>query len=420
MQIIDEAIKRIEQDYITPVSRRTLTQACLTSLKQPAPETDDPIATRAAITEALQRAQAGDISHPSAAEECLRGMMTSLNQHSRYMGPLEFKELRVGTADLAAIGLELAAADEGARVVGVLEGGPGARARIKSGTILTRIDDRDLRGMRLSDITRMLRGEVGSTVQITLRPADQAEPYTLALQRELLRLKSIQMRLLEPGLAFVRITQFNESVPQNMAEGLAELQSEHGAPLEGIILDLRACSGGLLNVSVAISAAFLRPRELIVYTAGRTSDSSMRLYSSPEYYMRSGHADPYIRLPAEAKSAPMLVLVSKTTAAGAEAVAAALQDHKRATIVGARTFGKGFVETIFPLKSDSALKLTTASMFRPSGKELQDNGVTPDVMIDQPVASDSAIPASNLAFMTAEAQPDPVLDQAVTILKARQ
>ena len=137
MQIIDEAIKRIEQDYITPVSRRTLTQACLTSLKQPAPETDDPIATRAAISEALQRAQAGDTSHPSATEECLRGMMTSLNQHSRYMGPLEFKELRVGTADLAAIGLEFAAADEGARVVGVLEGGPGARARIKSGTILT-------------------------------------------------------------------------------------------------------------------------------------------------------------------------------------------------------------------------------------------------------------------------------------------
>jgi carboxyl-terminal processing protease len=367
-----------------------------------------------AISAALERTrteQPGQAEHSRASEQCLRGIVNTLNRHSAYIDVREFREMQVGGPRLAGIGVELAAADQGARVVAALEGTPAERAGLKKGEILTRIDDRDLAGMPLSEVVRLLRGEPYSTVHITLRDSAASEPRTVTLEREVFQLESVRTRLIEPGLAFVRVTQFDTRAPKKIGDGLADAVLTSGSPLTGIVLDLRASTGGLLNVSVAIAAAFLPKNALIVYTTGRAADSSLRLYASPEYYVRSGQKDPYTRLPAEAKTARMVVLVSKTTAAGAEAVAGALQDHKRATIVGTNTFGKGFVETILPLEGGGALKITTASMHRPSGNALESAGVTPDVIV--------AEAPGVLPELTAEPNPDLGLEEAVRILRAQ-
>jgi C-terminal peptidase prc len=404
IEIIDDAINLIELNYVAEVSRRTLQQACLSALEQPSLTTDDPAVARAAIVDALDRSHVSSQSeHRSpAADRCLSAMVGSLDTKSSYLSAQEFEEFQFGVHD-AGIGIEFASADEGARVVSAIQGGPAARAGIKGGTTLIKIDDRDLRKMPLSDITRLLRGEPGSRVRITLRERDQGEPYSLTLQREFIRVEALRVRLLEPGVVVVRFAQFRENAAEKMADGLADLRSDGPQPLNRIILDLRGCTGGLLNAAVAIAAAFLPANALILYTDGRTDDSRMRLYSAPEYYIRAGRPNPFIRLPPEAKTARMVVLVNEATAAGAEAVAAALQDHKRATIVGTRTFGRGSIQTILPLKNNTALKLTTGTMFGPKGGPLQDNGVTPDVVIAVPRNGDS--------------NDDPVLAQAITILK---
>jgi carboxyl-terminal processing protease len=417
IEVIDDAMKLIEVHYIAQVTQRTLQQACLTALEQPPPTTDDPAAARAAIVDALDRSSASNQSeHPSpAADRCLRAMVRSLDAHSNYFSPREFEELQFGGRH-AGIGIELARADEGAQVVAAIPGGPAARAGIKGGTTLIKIDDRELRKMPLSDITRLLRGEPGSPVRITLRKPDQSEPYSLTLQRELIRVEAVHVRLIEPGLAVVRLTQFNESTAKKMADGLADLKADDPQPLKGIILDLRGCTGGLLNAAVAIGAAFLPANALVLYTEGRTDDSRMRLYSAPEYYIRPGKSNPFTRLPPEAKTARMVVLVNEATAAGAEAVVAALQDHNRATVVGTRTFGGGSIQTILPLKNNTALKLTTGTMFRPKRVALQDNGVTPDVAIPQSAAG-SATSSGDSAAGNGASSGDQALAEAISILK---
>jgi carboxyl-terminal processing protease len=419
MRTIDDAMKVIQTDYISEVPLRKLQDACLTSLGAPITTTDDVRAGRAAIVVALEHATSGSQPpHPSpAAERCLRAMVKSLNAHSDYIGPREFEELKEHGRDLAGIGVELEPADQGVRIVGIIEGGPSARAGISAGTMLTRIDDQELNAMPVADAVRLLRGDTGSSVRLALRAPHQTEPYSLTLQRQPIRREGVHTRLLERGVALVRMTQLDDSVPKKMADGLADIQSAQDTPLEGVVLDLRGCHGGLLNVSVAISAAFLPPKALIVYTTGRTDDSSMRLYSSREYYVRKGREDPYTRLPPEAKTARMVVLVSQVTAAGAEAIAAALQDHKRATVVGTRTYGKGFVETILRLRGDVALKLTTASMYRSSGKALQDNGVTPDVVISRSAAPTAATPRDERAMETPAPTEDRDLAEAMKILR---
>lgn len=413
VQRIEQAIHLIETNYYEKISRSALDEACLSALKEPYPGSAGPSAGRMAIAAALERTRT---EHPGqeysrASEQCLQGIVSTLNRHSAYIAVREFREMQVGGPRLAGIGVELAAADQGARVVAALEGTPAERAGLKKGELLIRIDDRDLAGMPLSEIVRLLRGEPYSTVRITLGDSAASEPRTVTLERELIQLESVRTRLIEPGLAFVRVTQFDTRAPKKIGDGLADAVLTSGSPLTGIVLDLRASTGGLLNVSVAIAAAFLPKNALIVYTTGRAADSSLRLYASPEYYVRSGQKDPYTGLPAEAKTARMVVLVSKTTAAGAEAVAGALQDHKRATIVGTNTFGKGFVETILALEGGGALKITTASMHRPSGNALEGAGVTPDVMVQE---APGVLPEQ-----TAEPNPDLGLEEAVRILRAQ-
>lgn len=396
MQRIEQAIGLIRANYHQEVSRGALEQGCLSALKEPHPGDADPDAGRRAIATALARGRAlrteGDVSLSS--EECIRGMVGTLNRHSSYLDVREVRSASASSSVVAGIGLELAKSEQGARIVAPLDGTPAARAGLRNGDILTRIDDVDLAGVPLSEVVHLLRGLPRSSVQITIRNGATSELRTLVLTRELIKRDTLSAQLIEPGLALVRVSEFNAEAMRRLGDGLADLALASGAPLRGIVLDLRASTGGLLPVTVGIAAAFLSENTLILHTKGRTADSSLTLLALPMFYVYPGQKTPYARLPAEAKTARMVVLVSGTTASGAEALAGALQDHKRATIVGSHTAGVGFIRMAWPLKGGDGLMLPIAGMYRPSGKAIDGSGIAPDVLVTERSDTATDLPGS--------------------------
>jgi carboxyl-terminal processing protease len=212
------------------------------------------------------------------------------------------------------------------------------------------------------------------------------KPIVLTLTRAVTKIRSVKSTMLDPGYGYVRVTQFQEHTGELLVEALNKLYKDSKAPLKGLILDLRNDPGGLLNGAVAVTAAFVKPDSLVVYTEGRTEDAKMRLTASREHYLRPMQVDYLKNLPQGVKAVPMVVLVNSGSASASEIVAGALQDHKRAVVMGTQTFGKGSVQTILPLGNGTAIKLTTARYYTPSGRSIQAKGITPDIMVDDPSA----------------------------------
>jgi len=394
MQRIEQAMSVIQTNYHQQISRSALEQGCLSALKEPHPGEADPEAGRRAIAAALARARAlrteGDLSIGS--EQCIRGMVGTLNRESSYLDVRQVRGMRASSSGIAGIGVELAEAEHEARVVAPIEGTPAARAGLKNGDVLTHIDDVDLAGVPLSEVVHLLRGVPGSSVHITLRDGATSGLRSIVLTREVIKRDTFSTRLIEPGLALVRIAEFDIDAMRKLSNGLAELALASGGPLRSIVLDLRASTGGMLPVIVGIAAAFLPEKALVLQTKGRAADSSLTLLALPMFYVFPGQKTPYARLPAETKTARMVVLVSETTASGAEALAGALQDHKRATVMGSNTAGVGLIRTIFTLKGGDGLIVANAGMYRPSGKAIDGSGVTPDVVITERSAPSTELP----------------------------
>jgi carboxyl-terminal processing protease len=215
----------------------------------------------------------------------------------------------------------------------------------------------------------------------------ETKPLVLTLTRAVIKIQSVKSKLLEPGYAYFRVTQFQEHTGETLATAIQNLYKQNQGSMRGIVLDLRNDPGGLLNGAVAVSAAFLPQNTLVVYTDGRTEDAKMRLTASPENYLRGRLKDDYLgKLPAEIKNVPMVVLVNGGSASASEIVAGALQDHKRAVIMGTQTFGKGSVQTILPLGNSTAIKLTTARYYTPNGRSIQAKGIVPDIILDDGTA----------------------------------
>jgi carboxyl-terminal processing protease len=217
---------------------------------------------------------------------------------------------------------------------------------------------------------------------------NEPKPIVLTLTRAVIKIQSVKYKLLEPGYAYFRVTQFQEHTGETLATAIQTLYKQNQGPMRGIVLDLRNDPGGLLNGAVAVSAAFLPQNALVVYTEGRAEDAKMRLTASADNYLRSRNVrDDYIaKLPPEVKNVPMVVLVNGGSASASEIVAGALQDHKRAVIMGTQTFGKGSVQTILPLGNNTAIKLTTARYFTPNGRSIQAKGIVPDIELDDGTA----------------------------------
>ena len=315
----------------------------------------------------------------------INGMVSGLDPHSAYLDAEGFKDLQVGTqGEFGGLGIEVGMEDGFVKVVSPIEDTPAYKAGVKPGDLIIKLDDTPVKGMSLNDAVKRMRGKPGSDIKLTIARKGVDKPIVLTLTRAIIKIRSVKSQLLENGYGYVRITQFQEHTGELLADALKTLYKENKAPLKGLILDLRNDPGGLLNGAVAVATAFVKPDSLVVYTEGRTEDAKMRLTANRENYVRPMQPDYMKNLPEGIKQVPMVVLVNGGTASASEIVAGALQDDKRAVIMGTRTFGKGSVQTILPIGNGTAIKLTTARYFTPSGRSIQAKGIEPDIVVEDP------------------------------------
>lgn len=318
--------------------------------------------------------------------EAINGMLNGLDPHSAYLDAEAFKELQVGThGEFGGLGIEVGMEDGIVKVISPIEDTPAFHAGIKTGDLIIKLDDTLVKGLSLNDAVKRMRGKPGSKIVLTILRKDVPKPLTFTLVRAVIKVQSVKSKLVDPGYGFVRITQFQDQTSENLATALENLVKQNGGPLSGLVLDLRNDPGGLLTGAVGVSSAFLPKDALVVYTDGRTNDAKMRLTANPANYLHGHGQDDYLKkLPESIKSVPLVVLVNSGSASASEIVAGALQDHKRAVIMGTQTFGKGSVQTILPLGNNTAIKLTTARYFTPGGRSIQAKGIVPDILVEDP------------------------------------
>ena len=317
-------------------------------------------------------------------EDAINGMLSGLDPHSAYMNAEDFKELQDGTeGQFGGLGIEVGMEDGFIKVVSPIEDTPAQKAGIKSGDLIIKLDDTPVKGMTINDAVKRMRGEPNTSINLTIVRKGVNKPFTVTVMRAIIKVKSIKYKLVEPNFGYIRITQFQERTGENLAEAITALTNQNKAPLKGVVLDLRNDPGGLLNSAVGVASAFLKADSLVVYTDGRTEDSKMHLTATPDDYLRGAQSDYLANLPAWVKTVPMVVLINGGSASASEIVAGALQDQKRAVIMGTQSFGKGSVQTILPLGDGTGIKLTTARYFTPSGRSIQAKGITPDIIVEE-------------------------------------
>jgi carboxyl-terminal processing protease len=321
--------------------------------------------------------------------EAISGMLSGLDPHSQYLDAEAFRELQVGTqGEFGGLGIEVGTEDGFIKVVAPIEDTPAFKAGIKAGDLIVKIDEKPTKGMALNEAVKLMRGKPRTQITLTLSRKGEARPIVVQITRDVIRVQSVKSRVIEPGYGYVRITQFQEHTVENMVRAIENLYKQQGA-LKGLVLDLRNDPGGLLHGAIGVSAAFLPPRTLVTSTDGRTDDARRRYLATPEDYLRGGREDHLARLPRELKSVPMVVLVNGGSASASEIVAGALQDHKRAAVLGTQTFGKGSVQSILPLTNNTAIKLTTARYYTPSGRSIQAKGISPDFLVEETPEGDT-------------------------------
>ncbi len=314
--------------------------------------------------------------------DAIAGMVAGLDPHSQYFDKKSFKEFREGTVGkFVGIGIEMAMEDGLVKVVSPIEGSPAFRVGLKPGDLITRIDDTPVKGLSVDQAVKRMRGDPNTKVNLTVFRKLENRSFPVTIVREEIRMQSVRAKLVEPGYGWLRVSQFQDRTVEDFARKLDELFKQE-PNMKGLVLDLRNDPGGLLDGAVAISAAFLPADVTVVSTNGQIAESRQTFKATPNDYARRG-ADPLRRLPAALKSIPLVVLVNEGSASASEIVAGALQDHKRATIMGAQTFGKGSVQTVRPLSAETALKITTARYFTPAGRSIQAKGIVPDVWLDE-------------------------------------
>ena len=315
--------------------------------------------------------------------DAIGGMVAGLDPHSQYFDKKTFKEFREGTTGrFVGVGIEIGMEDGFVKVVSPIEGSPAFRAGLKSGDLITKIDETIVKGLTMDQAVKRMRGEPNTKVSLTIFRKAETRSFPVTITREEIRAQSVRAKIVEPGYAWMRVSQFQDRTVEDFARKMEELYKED-PKIKGIVLDLRNDPGGLLEASVAISAAFLPADAVVVTTNGQIAESKSSFKASPEYYLRRGGSDPLKRLPEALKNVPLIVLVNEGSASASEIVAGALQDHKRAIVMGAQTFGKGSVQTVRQLSPETALKITTARYYTPSGKSIQAKGIIPDVMLDE-------------------------------------
>lgn len=328
----------------------------------------DDLRTFSEVFGRIQKDYVEAVSDEDLLEDAIRGMLTGLDPHSSYLNDEQYKDLKVGTTgQFGGLGIEVGMENGFILVISPIDDTPAARAGIKAGDLIIRLDDQPVKGMSLNDSVKLMRGKPGSDINLTVVREGEEKPLKITITRAIIRVKSVKARLLEPGYGYLRISSFQSRTGEGVKARIGELEKESKGPLKGLVLDLRNNPGGVLNAAVSVSDAFLEDG-LIVYTEGRIRDSNLKFNAAPGDLLNG---------------APIVVLINGGSASASEIVAGALQDHKRAVIMGDKSFGKGSVQTILPTSNGGAVKLTTARYYTPSGRSIQAKGINPDIQLSK-------------------------------------
>ncbi|AKU23123.1 S41 family peptidase [Massilia sp. MB5] len=316
--------------------------------------------------------------------QAISGMVASLDPHSAYLDKKAYAELREGSqGKFVGLGIEIGQSDDGyIRIVSPIEDSPAYRAGIKAGDLITRLDSTPVKGLSLDESIKKMRGEPHTKVTLTILRKDEPQPLVFNIVREEIHQKSVKGKIVESGYAWLRVAQFQEPTVDDLAAKISDLYRQD-PNLKGMVLDLRNDPGGVLQGAIGVAAAFLPKDTAIVSTNGQLPDSKQTFYGRAEYYSLRSEGDALAKLPEAVKQVPLVVLVNTGSASASEIVAGALQDYKRATIIGSQTFGKGSVQTIRQLSADTAVKLTTARYYTPNGRSIQAKGIVPDLAVDE-------------------------------------
>ena len=316
--------------------------------------------------------------------EAIAGMVASLDPHSAYLDKKAYKELREGTQGrFVGLGIEVGMEDGYVKVISPIEDSPAFKAGLKSGDLITRLDNTPVKGMTLEEAVKRMRGEPNTKITLTVNRKEEDRPMLFTIIRQEIRVQSVKGKVIEPGYAWVRVSQFQEPTVDDLVKKINAVYAEE-PNLKGLVLDLRNDPGGLLPGAIGVSAAFLPKDVAVVSTNGQLPESKQTYYARREYYAsRAIGSDPLAKLPEAIKKVKMVVLVNAGSASASEIVAGALQDYNRATVIGTQTFGKGSVQTIRPLSPETAVKLTTARYYTPKGRAIQAKGIVPDLIVQE-------------------------------------
>ncbi len=300
-------------------------------------------------------------------QNAIRGMLSGLDPHSTYLDPDEYRELKIGTTgQFGGLGIQVGLEDGFIKVISPIDDTPAFHAGIKAGDLIIRLNDKPIKGMSLNEAVNIMRGKPGTKITLTIVRDEETEPLNIVIKRAIIKVKSVKSRLLEKDYGYVRVSTFQSRTAHHLLEAINNLKKENKNKLKGLVFDLRNNPGGVLNAAADVSDLFLEDG-LIVYTKGRVKNSYFEFKAKP------GDA---------INGAPIVVLINEGSASASEIVAGALQDHKRAVLMGTKSFGKGSVQTIQELRNGGAVKFTTARYFTPLGRSIQAEGIEPDITLN--------------------------------------
>jgi len=316
--------------------------------------------------------------------DALNGVLKGLDPYSKYMDPETFENLQnQNRGEYGGVGIEVRLEAGAAKIVTAFEDSPATRAGLKPGDVITRIDDNAIEGLDLEQVTQRMRGKVDTEVKLTVLHGGEGPADQVTVRRGVVRWQSVRAKMIEPGYAYVKVTNFQEHTAEMLVAAINDLWKKSDGHVVGMVLDLRDNPGGLITAAVGVSSIFLPPNAPIAYAEGAGQSSKMRLFARKEDYLRPNTPDFLLNLPAEIKTLPLVVLVNKNSASSSEIVAGALQDHKRATVVGTLTYGKGSIQRMFQQDDGAGLKITTSYYYTPSGRKVNGKGVTPDILVEK-------------------------------------
>ncbi len=318
------------------------------------------------VFDRIKQAYVEPVDDRQLLEDAIRGMLTGLDPHSAYLEPEAFESLQVHTSgEFGGLGIEVGLEGGFIKVIAPIDDTPAQRAGVKAGDLIIRLDDTPVQGMDLGEAIDLMRGEVGTPVRLTIMRDGRDQPLEIKIVRDVIKVRSVRHETLESGYGYLRVSQFQSHTGEDLVAAIESL--EQNQALKGLVLDLRNNPGGVLQAAVEVSDAFLS-EGTIVYTEGRLPNSELRFNASAD---------------TAAPTVPLVVLINGGSASASEIVAGALQDHKRALVMGTDSFGKGSVQTVLPLGQERAIKLTTARYFTPSGRSIQAQGIKPDLRVNE-------------------------------------